>query len=64
MVTATPSAHRDRGAVLVLTLILSVVLAAVGLALANYVMVGLRSADVASERTETPHRDPVTRKAT
>lgn len=43
----------DRGSVLVITLVLSVILAVLVLALANFVTVGLRTSDVASERTES-----------
>ena len=44
---------RDAGSVLVLTLILVTVMAVVVVALASYVTVGLKTSDVASERTET-----------
>lgn len=44
---------RDDGSVLVLTLILITVMAVVVIALAQYVTVGLKTSDVASERTET-----------
>lgn len=43
----------DDGSVLVLTLILVTVMAVVVIALAQYVTVGLRTSNVASERTET-----------
>ena len=44
---------RDRGAVLVLTLILTMVMSVIVLAVASYATVGLRTSAVASERTET-----------
>ena len=44
---------RDRGAVLVLTLILTVVMSVIVLAVASYATVGLTTSAVASERTET-----------
>ena len=44
---------QDHGSVLVLTLLLVTVMAVVVIALAQYVTVGLKTSDVASERTET-----------
>ena len=56
MVIRRTGRHDDRGAVLVLTLILTVVLAVIVVALAEYVTVGLKTSDTATERTET-HTD-------
>lgn len=47
------SRRRDDGSVLVLTLVLVMVMAVIVMALARYVTVGLKTSDVASERTET-----------
>lgn len=47
------SNRHDRGAVLVLTLILTVVLAAVVIALAGFVTVGLRTSKVTDARSQT-----------
>lgn len=44
---------RDRGAVLVLALVLTVVLSLVVVGLATYVSTGLRTSEVSTERTET-----------
>lgn len=46
-------APRDHGAVLVLTLILTVVMSMIVLGVSSYATVGLRTSEVASERTET-----------
>ena len=45
--------QRDRGAILVLTLIFMVVLAVIGIALARYAGVGLRTSDTTDLRSET-----------
>lgn len=45
--------ERDRGTVLILTLLLTVVLAVVVIALATYVSVGLRTSDTTDLRSET-----------
>ena len=47
------STNRDRGTVLVLTLILTVVLAVVVVAIASFVSVGLRTSDTTDLRSET-----------
>jgi hypothetical protein len=51
--TRHSSGRRDEGAVLVIALVLTVVMAVVVLGLAKFVTVGLRTSGVASERTET-----------
>jgi Tfp pilus assembly protein PilX len=45
--------QRDRGAVLVLALVLTVVLSIIVLGLATYVSTGLRTSKVSTDRTET-----------
>lgn len=44
--------HRDRGAVLVLALVLTVVMSLIVLGLATYVSTGLRTSSVSTDRTE------------
>ncbi len=51
----TVSRRRDDGTILVLTLILTVVLAVIVLAVADYVTVGLRTSEPATERTDSNH---------
>lgn len=53
MVTRRSPRGRDGGSILVLTLIMVTVMAVIVLALTQYVAVTLRTADVASERSET-----------
>lgn len=47
------SSRRDPGTILILTLVFTVVLAVIVLALANYVAVGLRTSDTTDLRSET-----------
>jgi hypothetical protein len=49
--TGPGDASRDRGSVLVITLVLVVVMAAIALGLARYAATGLRSSSVTNERT-------------
>jgi Tfp pilus assembly protein PilX len=50
--TAAPDPARDEGAVLVLTLVLTVILGAVACALAAYAVVGLRTSGVTDRRLD------------
>jgi hypothetical protein len=45
--------EQDRGAILILTLILTVVMAVIGIALARYASVGLRTSGITDLRSET-----------
>lgn len=52
METARHRKPRDRGSILILVLVLTVFLAVIATALANYAAVGLKTSDVSTERTD------------